>query len=38
MTLNLPVNNTDAPEDYVGAWRKPSNVSRNRVIDSQAQP
>lgn len=26
MTVQLPVNNTDVPEDYVGAWRKRSNV------------
>lgn len=28
MTLNLPINNTDVPEDYVGAWRKRSNIER----------
>lgn len=26
MTTNLPINNTDVPEDYVGAWRKRSNI------------
>ncbi|MEK6664151.1 MAG: hypothetical protein AABY73_09835 [Pseudomonadota bacterium] len=28
MPLNLPINNTDVPEDYVGAWRKRSNIER----------
>lgn len=26
MIQNLPINNTDVPEDYVGAWRKRSNI------------
>ena len=28
MNTPLPVNNTDVPEDYVGAWRKRSNIER----------
>lgn len=28
MTTPLPINNTDVPEDYVGAWRKRSNIER----------
>ena len=29
MTTPLPINNTDVPEDYVGAWRKRSNIERS---------
>lgn len=28
MTTPLPINNTDVPEDFVGAWRKRSNIER----------
>ena len=28
MTKPLPINNTDVPENYVGAWRKRSNIER----------
>lgn len=28
MTVQLPVNNTDVPEEYVGAWKKRSNVDQ----------
>ncbi len=28
MTHPLPINNTDVPEEYIGAWRKRSNIER----------